>query len=70
MKLIEIGNRNIKQSLVHLQDGLGQDWYLLVTRTEGEPIKVEPTSLSLQEFEGISPIQRNQLCVQAINFSK
>lgn len=70
MKLIEIGNRKIKQSLVHLQDGLGQDWYLLVTRTEGEPIKVEPTNLSLQEFEGISPIQRNQLCVQAINFSK
>lgn len=70
MKLIEIGHRTIKQSIVHLQDGLGQDWYLLVTRTEGETIKVEPTGLSIQEFEGISPIQRNELCIHAINLSK
>jgi len=70
MKLIEIGNRKIKQSLVHLQDGLGQDWYLLVTRIDGEKIKVEPTGLSTQDFEGISPVQRNELCMHAINLSK
>ena len=67
MKIIEIAFHEVIQSTINLQDEEGNVWFMFVLKTP-EGIVVKPTSFSEEKYLGLSPIQRNELCITAVNF--